>query len=259
MPELVDVEGFRRYVARYAEGRRLRRVEVPAPEILRNTTPGALGRALHGRRLGRPERRGKWLLVPFGGPRLVLHFGMTGQLVWHARPTAPHAHDRLILRLGGGELRYRAQRKIGGAWLLAAGQPLESLTGPLGPDADDVDREGFARRLRGRRGGLKSALMEQSLFAGLGNELSDEILWRARLAPRTAAGALERPRVDRLYDAVQGVLREALPHARIPRAHGWLEGVRDAPEPRCPRCGHRIERRRAAGRTSLVCPRCQAA
>jgi formamidopyrimidine-DNA glycosylase len=78
VPELPDVEGYKRYFARYASGRRVRAVVVPAPAILRNATPQGLGSALAGRQLGRPTRVGKWMLVRTDGPALAFHFGMTG-------------------------------------------------------------------------------------------------------------------------------------------------------------------------------------
>jgi formamidopyrimidine-DNA glycosylase len=71
VPELPDVEGFKRYYARHAAGRRVESVVAPAPSIVRNTSPQALGRALRGVTLGRPRRNGKWMLAP-AGPCLIL-------------------------------------------------------------------------------------------------------------------------------------------------------------------------------------------
>ena len=58
MPELPDVEGFRRGLAATAAGQRIREVTVAAPVILRKASPLALGRALAGERLGEPRRHG---------------------------------------------------------------------------------------------------------------------------------------------------------------------------------------------------------
>lgn len=67
MPELPDVEGFRRYLARHAEGQRIVTVEVPDRAMARNRTPRALSEAIRGKRFGSPRRHGKWLIAPVGG------------------------------------------------------------------------------------------------------------------------------------------------------------------------------------------------
>ena len=255
MPELPDVEGRRRYVARFGEGRTVRHVAVLDRQVVRGTTPQGLGRALHARRLGHPDRRGKWLLVPTDGPTLVVHFGMDGDLAWSSRPGRPEPHDRVLLDLDGGRLAYRSARKLGGVWLASDDRDVERVTGRLGPDATEVGREELEALLSGRRGGLKSALMDQSLLAGIGNELSDEILWRARLHPGRPASGLSGDELDRLHRALTEVLRESMRHGRIPDEPGWLESVRGTDAPRCPRCGARIERTTVAGRTAHLCPR----
>lgn len=116
MPELCDVEAFRRYFNRYAAGRRVEEVEVSDTTMLRNSTPQGLGRALKGRRLEKSGRHGKWLVVPARPSTVLLHFGMTGGLDWTSRPDGRHPHDRIVFQLEDGELRYRNMRKLRG-WL----------------------------------------------------------------------------------------------------------------------------------------------
>jgi formamidopyrimidine-DNA glycosylase len=99
MPELLDVEGRRRYLAEYARGRRIAGVHVLDPEIVRNRSAQALGRALTGGRFVAPERHGKWLIAPVSEVRLLIHFGMTGDLVWAAKTDQRHRHDRRAHRL----------------------------------------------------------------------------------------------------------------------------------------------------------------
>jgi formamidopyrimidine-DNA glycosylase len=78
VPELPDVEGFRRYLARHAEGQQIVRIEAPDRAIVRNRSPQALARSLEQQRFGSPLRHGKWLIAPVDGAQLLLHFGMTG-------------------------------------------------------------------------------------------------------------------------------------------------------------------------------------
>lgn len=257
MPELPDVEGFRRYLARYVAGRRIEGISVLDEGVLRNTSAQGLGRALKRRRCGKPDRSGKWLFLPVGSSTLLLHFGMTGGLKWTGAPPESEPADRLVFHFSGGELRYRAQRKLGGIWLARNRKEADKIAGPLGPDAGEVSREVFGKRLRGRRRQIKPALMDQELIAGLGNELSDEILWRARVHPSQRASELDDDTIDAIYDVMRSVLRESVRHGGIPRQVGWLTGVRGTAEPGCPRCGRSIRRSTVGGRTAYWCPRCQ--
>jgi formamidopyrimidine-DNA glycosylase len=254
VPELPDVEGFRRTM-RAAVGRPIESVEVPDRTMLRNASPQALGRHLKGARFREPQRHGKWLLAPAGQATVLMHFGMTGLLEWTGRDSARHVHDRLVFVCRGGELRYRNMRKFGGVWL-ARGDPGE-VTGALGPDAQALGRDDFHRLLSRRRGNVKAALMDQRLLAGVGNLLSDEILWRARVSPRARVDSLPARRLDRLYDAMHDSIRESIPRGRIPHGPRWLTRVRDERDPRCPRCGTHLRKATIAGRTACWCPRCQ--
>ncbi len=75
MPELPDVEGFRAVLAEHGAGRRVERVEVADAGVLRDVSARRLERSLRGRRLGDPERHGKWLITRTDGPALLMHFG----------------------------------------------------------------------------------------------------------------------------------------------------------------------------------------
>jgi formamidopyrimidine-DNA glycosylase len=258
VPELPDVEGYRRYWSRYMPGKQVRRVEVPTPAIVRNRRPGSLRRSLSGRRLRRPARRGKWLLAPADGATLLLHFGMTGALHWTSHGEAErHRHDRLVVVTGAGEMRYRNMRMLGGVWLARDDRELDEIVGSLGPDAAGLDHEELKRLLEGRRGGVKATLMNQAVVAGIGNELSDEILWRARVHPAQRLDRLGARRRSRVAAAMRAVIEESVPHGRIPREPGWLEEHRGSRDARCPRCKRALRRSRIAGRTSYWCPRCQ--
>jgi formamidopyrimidine-DNA glycosylase len=164
-----------------------------------------------------------------------------------------------VLELEGGELRYRNMRKFGGVWLGRGEQDAWRIMGRPGPDALELDREGFLGLLAGRRGAIKPALMDQKLVAGIGNELSDEALWQARLHPRRPISSLSAKQRDRLFDALRRVLRESVRRGRIPRRPGWLTAVRAERDPACPRCSSRLRRTQVGGRSAYWCPRCQRA
>ncbi|MER8057443.1 MULTISPECIES: DNA-formamidopyrimidine glycosylase family protein [unclassified Streptomyces] len=272
MPELPDVEGFRRVLESCARGRVVRRVEVRDTGVLHGVGARGLRDALEGRRFAGPERRGKWLLARTDGPTLLLHFGMTGLLLCDdpdapaagpdaapdAPATPPQAHDRVLFTLDDGHrLRYRDQRKLRGLWLAHDESDLDRLLARQGPDALTVGRDDLAAALATRRGRLKTTLIDQSVLAGLGNLLADEILWRARLRPDRRARDLTPAELRRLHARMRATLRSAVPAGRVPPRASWLTGHRDDPDPVCPRCGTPLRRTRMGGRGTVWCPRCQ--
>jgi formamidopyrimidine-DNA glycosylase len=258
MPELPDVEGFRRVLVSCAQGRVVRRVDVRDAGVLRGVSARRLGEALEGRRFTEPERHGKWLLARTGGPTVLLHFGMTGRLLC-ARPEDPvEPHDRVLFELSGGHrLHYRDQRKLQGLWLAEDDSGVARMLERQGPDALAVGRTGFEDVLSGRRGHIKTTLTDQSVLAGLGNLLADEILWRAGLHPGRRAGDLTESECRRLYTHMRRTLRSAVDAGCVPPREAWLTGHRDDPDPVCPRCGAHLRRTRMAGRGTVWCPRCQ--
>ena len=292
MPELPDVEAFRAVLASCAEHAVIRQVDVYDTGVLRGgLSERRLRRELPGLSFGTPERHGKWLLARTEGddgpgPTVLLHFGMTGRLVCCAPGEPLHAHDRVVVTVqpgdrgggprkrGGGprerqsgtrgrggapderELRYRDQRKLKGLWLLDE-DGVKRMLADQGPDAAAVGRAEFDALLAGRRGGLKATLTDQSVLAGLGNLLADEILWRARLAPGTRAGALSDAERKRLYTQLRRTLEATVRAGCVPDRASWLTGHRTEDPAHCPRCGGPLRRDRAGGRATVWCPRCQ--
>jgi formamidopyrimidine-DNA glycosylase len=261
VPELPDVEMYRRFFSGHAAGRTVRSVVVPDPTILRNTTARSIDRALRGRRFEEPDRLGKWLVCWTDGPALLLHFGMTGDLIWSGDEPDRHRHDRVIIELeGGDELRYRNMRKLGGAWLAHDRTEADAILGSLGPDALAISRKEFLERLGRRRCGVKAALMDQAFVAGVGNLVADEVLWQARLHPRRSVESLSEQERPTLYRTMHAVLKESVDrYDYVPRKRSWLNHVRGLPGATCPRCGTPLERITSAGRTTYLCPACQEA
>jgi formamidopyrimidine-DNA glycosylase len=253
MPELPDVEGFRRTFDKRATGKCVRVVRWIDPSMLRNTSARGLARALKGKRFETPERRGKLLICPANGVALLLHFGMTGTFVWSAGGPR-HPHDRMTLVFDDGELRYRNMRKFGGIWLARDEPELEQIRGRLGEDWQSVSRRQFDRLLEGRRASIKAVLMNQALAAGLGNLTADEALWQARIDPRRGASSLTSSERRVLYQKIQKVLRDSVPYGLVPAKPTWLTGARGRRNGTCPRCGTRLERVVVAGRTTVFCP-----
>lgn len=257
MPELPDVEGFRRELADHLPGRRVDAVDVSDTGILRNASARSVARALAGRRFGSPHRHGKWLVLPTDGPALVIHSGMTGRPYFVSDDEKTAADDRLRIRLDRGELRYADRRKLRGVWLADTDSDVDHIMGEQGPDALAIDLAALADTLRGRRGRLKPTLLDQSVVAGLGNLLVDEICWRAKVNPARPVAELDADDLRRLHGEMRGTLRTAVRHGCVPGLRGWLTRVRSEEAARCPRCHTTLEHGRLGGRATVWCPRCQ--
>ena len=259
MPELPDVEGFRRVLAEHGRGHRVERVQVLDEGVLRDVSPRTLGKALSGRRFAEPGRLGKWLIARTDGPTVLLHFGMTGNLAWHPASEKRHRHDRVVFQLDDGELRYRDMRKLQGLRLASDDAEVERVLADEGPDALALRRSDLAGLLKGSRKQLKALLIDQSAIAGLGNLTVDEILWRARLHPTRRAGDLTPEETKELYSQLRKALRDSVRAGHVPGRPSWLTGARDEDGAPCPRCSTRLSKQRRAGRPTVWCPRCQPA
>jgi len=261
MPELPDVEGFANVLVRHALDHRINDVTVLDSQVLRGSSARRLREVLRGNRLGKPERHGKWLVVPVDGargrPHLLMHFGMTGALTWADEGAERHRHDRVIFGVSGGEIRYRDMRKLKGLYLARDTAEVDTLLADLGPDALSVSRDQLAELLCRTSRQLKPAMADQAALAGLGNLLVDEILWRARIHPRRRTSDLSRAELTRLHGRMGAVLRQSVKAERVPPRRSWLTGRRDEPAGSCPRCATTLSHGRVGGRGTTWCPRCQ--
>jgi formamidopyrimidine-DNA glycosylase len=274
MPELPEVETIRVGLEPSLVGRRFERVEIHDPRLTRPFDPVEIGAELTGERVEAVERRGKYLLVRFESGRvLLIHLRMTGNLL-HVRDG--HAADddpyrRAVVRLDdGSDVVYRDVRRFGTWLLLEPGELEPYLETRVGEELLTRGRPArtLARRLAGRRAPIKALVLDQRLFAGVGNIYADEGLWWARIHPLRPGGELDE---DELRELVRGV-RRALRNG-IARQGATLRDYRGADgaagamqhefrvygrdgEP-CPRCGTTIEKSRAGGRGTWYCPGCQ--
>jgi formamidopyrimidine-DNA glycosylase len=272
MPELPEVETVARGLQERALGRRILAVEVRHPGVIVGP-PQQFAAEIEGRVIVSVERKGKALALELsaesGPPHyLLVRLGMTGQFTVCAReqPLEPHTHVQLGLS-EREELRFRDVRRFG-RLRSCTREELEAAFGRLGPDAQQMTEEQFLSAMRGRRGAIKSWLMNQQLLAGLGNIYADESLFVARIHPLAQPGRVSARKARRLFRAVRKVLDHAVKlQGTSFRDYVDIEGRPGNYEPRlrvyqrtgesCRRCGRTIRRIVIAGRSSHFCPKCQ--
>jgi len=259
MPELPDVETFRRYMNATALHRRIERVHVEDTSVLEGTTAQALGRHLKHRQLENTSRRGKYLFAELDeGGALVLHFGMTGHLEY-ARHRAP-SPDYTVMTIefeDDSRLFYVAPRKLGHIAFTESVEAFIEKHG-LGPDALSLEIESFRQLASTHHGAAKSFLMNQNIISGIGNVYADEVLFQAGIDPGRRIDTLDNEALTEMHHQLQRVLDAAIAAKADPDAmpDSFLLPHRTDGE-QCPRCGGPLKQRRINGRSTYFCPRCQ--
>jgi len=261
VPELPEVEVTCRNVARWTQGRRLVRLEVSDPDVLRCGEPAAVA----GVRIGPARRRAKLCLIPMGDCVLVVHLRMTGKLV-RAAPGRRPPRLQLVLE-DGSAIAFEDVRRLGQAWLIEA-DLLEAFLRVHAPGAEPwpETRDGvwLQAALAGKRGPVKPALMDGARVSGVGNIGASETCWRAGVAPERRVPDLSPGEWDALIeglrDWVEDTLEAEYGEEIVYVQHGGpnpfrVYGQQGAP---CPRCTAPIVRTVQSGRSTFACPRCQA-
>lgn len=280
MPELPEVEVLRRSLERILPGETIARVEVHSPKLREPLDPGALA-TLEGRKIARLGRRAKYLLVELeeapadagaAGLTLVIHLGMTGSFTVSPAASERVNHEHLTFHLGSGSrLRFVDPRRFGLAFVApSAGLEADRRLAGLGPEPLGPDFGGayLKRKLAGRKGPVKLALMDGAVVVGVGNIYASESLWLAGIHPKRPVSRIAASSWERLAAAVREVLEKAITQGGTTLSDfrdgegnsGYFQvslAVYDREGEACPRCGKRIARVVMGGRSTYYCTGCQ--
>lgn len=269
MPEAPEVEAVLRALRPHIEGCTIRDACIVHPIAIKPQRATEFVRHVRGQTIQSISRRGKYLLLNLSRGLLVLHFKFDGQLILFDRQPSPGVHVDVLLHLDKTVLAFVDPRHFGRIlWYpdIASARSLSKLG--LDVFSPSFTVPALAKILRRTNRFIKSALLDQSLVAGIGNIYSSEALWQAKLNPRKRAGRLKIGEIRRLHSSVVAVLRRAVRCCSEPppdfRNPGWwfadldkiLRVYQREGRP-CRRCGSAIRRIELAGRSTYFCPRCQ--
>jgi formamidopyrimidine-DNA glycosylase len=259
MPELPEVETFKRYLDSTSLRQRIAGVEVRDAYVLKGVSARELARRLKGERFESSRRHGKHLFVRTDGDLwLRSHFGMTGSLRYFKDQERAPRHTRVLFVFANAHrLAFEDQRKFGEVGLVADLDEYLRKRG-LGPDALDISLSQFRETLGTHRGAVKTILLNQRLIAGIGNIYADEILFRARIHPAAEASGLKEKTAAKLFRATRYILQKAIEAKAdvdlIPKS--WLLAWRGKGA-KCPRCGRQLKSATIGRRTAWFCAHCQ--
>lgn len=268
MPELPEMENYRRLLSDLIINQPITNVVVNRDKSV-NIPVDTFKAELMGGRTIFVERRGKHLIFHLNnGRRLLLHLMLGGLMYYGTEEDRPKRSTQVEISFGERTLYFIGLR-LGYLHMLSA-KEVEEVLAPLGPEPLDRRMNGdkFASILKGRRGALKSLLVNQHVIAGIGNCYADEIAYEAALLPSAKVQDLTDDSVARLYNAMQTVLREALEgggYMETPFMVGdQLTGsyddqckVYDREGENCHRCGGVVNKIELTGRKAFFCPSCQ--
>ncbi len=278
MPELPEVEVVRRGLQAHVVGRTITAVRVHHPRAVRRheAGPADLTARLLDARITGTDRRGKylWLTLDDGDCALVVHLGMSGQMLIGTVPNAGHLRIAAVLD-DGTTLSFVDQRTFGG-WLLGElvsvdGSVVPTSVAHLARDPLDprFDIDAVVNVLRRKHSEIKRQLLDQTVVSGIGNIYADEALWRAKVNGARIADTMTRRQLTAVLQAAAEVMRDALTqggtsfdslYVNVNGQSGYFDrslNVYGREGKSCRRCGAVIRREKFMNRSSFYCPRCQ--
>ena len=282
MPELPEVETVRRGLEPVMTRRQIIEAQVNRPD-LRWPLPKDMANRLTGAEILRLRRRSKYILADLStAETLIIHLGMSGRMsvsgakvgdFYHDHQPA-QKHDHIVLELAGGaRVIFNDPRRFGMMDLAptarADAHPLLAKLGPE-PLGNAFDETYLVEALKGKGSPIKTALLDQSIVAGLGNIYVCEALHRTGISPVRKAGKISAPRVGVLVPVIRDVLSEAIEaggsslrdYRQADGELGYFQHnfrVYDREDAPCatPDCGGKIKRIVQSGRSTFYCPQCQ--
>jgi formamidopyrimidine-DNA glycosylase len=261
VPELPEVETVVRTLAPKLTGRRILDAKFSSHHVVRQKFP-VLQRRVRNQLVKSVRRHGKFIVLELDQGVLTIHLGMTGKLLLDTEP-GPYA--RAVFKLDLGLLVYDDVRHFG---RIEWSEGLLERAEALGPDALDIPLDDFLRRLKKRKTGIKSLLLNQKFLRGMGNIYTDEALHEARINPRAIASSLSKERATRLHRAMVDILTTAIrlkgssisDYVDADGQKGSFQLQHQvygrAGEP-CATCGTAIRRIVVGQRGTHYCPKCQ--
>ncbi|TLS35451.1 bifunctional DNA-formamidopyrimidine glycosylase/DNA-(apurinic or apyrimidinic site) lyase [Pseudalkalibacillus caeni] len=268
MPELPEMENYRRLLNETITGKSITKIEINREKSI-NMEIGQFQNHLLGTKIKSVSRRAKYLIFHLdSGMCLLLHLMLGGWIFLGNDDSNPDRTKQVILSFGNQKLYFIGLR-LGYLHLLSQKQLVEELN-DLGPEPlePEFSFQVFDKLIEKRRGMLKTTLIDQKFISGIGNCYSDEICFEAKVLPTKKANTLSDKNKKALYDAIQNTLNKAV------KAGGYMEepfyngdgftggydsicNVYDREGMPCPRCGAKIAKAEISSRKTFYCKICQ--
>lgn len=257
MPELPEVAYQKIYLDSTSLHQKIVEVETRAAKVFQAPKKN-FESVLMDNELVSISQMGKYLLVELKkNGYLVIHFGMTGKMDYFNHDEV-NKHAQLTLTFeNGAKLSFICPRKFGKLFLTESPEAFKKKQ-KLGPHATDIKQNDFQKLFEKKKGNIKTALMDQSFIAGLGNLYVDEMLFQSGIHPKSKAENLSKEDLSVLFKnmnrILEAVTRSKTEGKKLPET--YLRPHRTQGED-CPNGKGKIEMIKIGGRSTYFCPECQ--
>lgn len=267
MPELPDITVYIEALEQRIVGHTLDGIRITNPFLVRSVDPPI--KSAEGRQVKEIRRIGKRIAIGFEGDLwIVIHLMIAGRFRWLARGAkVPGKLGLAAFDFDNGSLiltEAGSTRRVS-LYAVSGTKPLAEIDRG-GIEPLECSLEEFAERLRSENHTLKRSLTDPTLFSGIGNAYSDEILHHARLSPLKLTSKLTDEEISRLFDSTRKTLEEWIDRLRKESGDDFPKNVTAFREEMavhgkygepCPVCSTPVQRIRYASNETNYCPRCQ--
>lgn len=270
MPELPEVENIVRDLRKRILSKKISKVHILLSKIIRNKKNYFI-KEVENSIIKNVFRRGKFIIIELSANKyLVIHLKLSGRLLYLSsdEPLEKHTHLTCEFKNSNMQLRYQDVRQFGYLKVIHKSELEDFLSNRIGPDYLSVLFQEFASALKSRKRIIKSLLLDQKVFSGLGNIYVTEALYQAKINPKAISSNIKAIKIKKLYNSIQSILKEAIrlkgssvdDYIRPDRSEGRYQKIHKVYQKegkKCPRCRTIIKRIKMNGRSSYFCPKCQ--
>lgn len=211
MPELPEVNTFKKYFEETSLQKKIVEVLVHDAKIIRNLSGAAFADRLNGRTFDSAYRQGKYMFGNLdNGHSVLFHFAMTGDFKYYTDPTERPRHERFAFRFAEGDyLGFDCPRKFAKILYLEDREEYIKKI-KLGPDALLITEEEFLEKMKGKKGSVKGFLLNQNQLAGVGNLYADEACFQTRIHPASRMDKIPKKKKSELFHTLRAILERAV-------------------------------------------------
>lgn len=266
MPELPEIIVFCQQMNETIIGKQIDSIKIYQPKCL-NRSEADYHNYLPGQKLIKIEPWGKWIkIILNSGNQLFINLGMGGELIYFTSREQLPDKIQFLIEFKDGSGFYVSLWWFGYFFLVVNGEA-NSMTDNLGDDVLEISLETFRSKLSGRRGAIKSLLLNQKNFRGIGNFYIQEILFQAKLHPLRQIINLTEDEICRLYAAIQNVMRRSIELGSSSYENDFFGekgnyslkelSVAYEKDGVCPECGTASQKIKTGSTAQYICPACQ--
>lgn len=271
MPELPEVETIKRGLIKILDGKTIEHVEIHDQRLVYPSKTKSVENLLSKRKIIGVSRRGKYLIIELDDDlKAMHHLRMTGSFSAPGMPAPSHVRMQYFFEDMDEPLSYNDPRRFGTLLVAKSDQIERYLSQRLGPEPleNTWTARALQSSLKGKKGKIKAALLDQKVVAGLGNIYVDEALFMSGIRPDSVSNSVSLPRLKKLVDAIKIKLLESIDNGGSTlrdyrNVSGEVGGMQEnflvygRGKLSCVQCGHQLENDRIAGRGTVWCSHCQ--